>query len=192
MSAHKDAFLLALSIPYITQETIRPLIQKASREGTTLSEKLSEKGIVTQENIKAQITAAESEARTVEGKLPALSGPQEEQKQERPQEEQKQESPSKQIKEKPTIEDLPKGLEIMDDPGTTKEDVIKDNLKKADYGQDSEIAKKVLQEIKDRDIKEKEGKEKEGGQDRESEKPLKEKQMNHAQTKREPAKDSKK
>ncbi|MBU1203937.1 MAG: 50S ribosomal protein L10 [Nanoarchaeota archaeon] len=228
MSAHKDAFLLALSIPYITQETIKPLIQKASREGTTLSEKLSEKGIVTSGNIKAQIIAAESEARTVEKKLPLLPEPEEKakeeetkeekqkpeeqkqekpqikekpqgkieekkenlqikQKQEKPQEEKKQESPSKQIKEKPTREDLPKGLEIMDDPGTTKEDVIKENLKKADYGRDSEIAKKVLQEIKDKGIREKEGE-----QGREAEKPLQDTQKYDAQAKRESAKDSKK
>jgi large subunit ribosomal protein L10 len=62
ISAHRDAFFLALSSCYLISETITPLVQKAAREGKSLSSQLSEKGIVLEEGVAKKVAAAEKEA----------------------------------------------------------------------------------------------------------------------------------
>lgn len=106
ISAHRDAFLLALSIGYVTDSTITPMLQKAAREANNISEKLSEKGIITSENIKKTLAKADSEAKVLESKVPELPA---EEKKEEPKEEQPQEpKPETTPTPEPKQEETPK------------------------------------------------------------------------------------
>lgn len=134
---------LALSIGYITKDSIKFLMGKAFREADILDKKLKENS--PQEKIKKDIVDIEKEAFNIKSKLRDSLDKLEGDKEEESQKVEKEFKQEKKVKE-----------------GVS--DVDRKNILKADYSEEeAKKAQEIIDAIKDRDIRLKEQKKKSGG-----------------------------
>lgn len=74
ITACRNASFIAEAMAYITDSTIKPLVQKAWRSSIAISDKVGEKGVITSENIKKQLAQSEAEASAISEKIPQGEG----------------------------------------------------------------------------------------------------------------------
>lgn len=128
--AHQNAISLALKIGYTTKETIKLLISKAASQAKALSSKLSLKVEKPKEE--------KTEEKEIQKEEPKKEPVEEKKVEEKPKEEIVEEKP----KEEPKVEEKKEEPKIID-----KEKEI--NIKKADFEKDAEVARQVIQKMKD-------------------------------------------